>query len=140
MLTHSILIFLGLVLCCAFLLLGGANPNVRNREGKTAADIARERAKICTLKVLETDPQTIEEARRCMERPVPPPSLDVGTRTSMLNFILSSEANFHRTDDYQGTFVWDGVQEVLARIWHGITTIRDIFGRSRQHVPSKSAQ
>ena len=47
------------------------------------------------------------------------------------SFILSAEANFKRMEDYTGNFVWSGVQEVLARIWHCGREICDIFNESR---------
>ena len=50
---------------------------------------------------------------------------------SPLGFILSSEANFSKIAEYEGIFVWDGVKEVLARIWQGVHAIIETFDRSR---------
>ena len=50
---------------------------------------------------------------------------------SPLGFILSSEANFTQMTEYEGIFVWDGVKEVLARMWQGVHAVIETFDRSR---------
>ena len=55
-----------------------------------------------------------------------------GERRTAMGFILSSEANFQFLDEYQGTFMWEGVTEVLHMIWYATQSLVQVFEQSRK--------
>lgn len=48
---------------CAFLMMFGADPSVKCKDGKTAADLARERGHVCPLKIIESSPEEVANVR-----------------------------------------------------------------------------
>ena len=53
----------GYTIACAFLILFGADPSVKRNDGKTAADLARDKGHICPLKIIESKPEELAAVR-----------------------------------------------------------------------------
>jgi len=106
----------GLPVCAAFLMLAGADANVKNNSGDTPLAVATKLHHGATAQVLSVSRKELVAVSQALDKK---PGIPVGRRLS------SSEAS-EQSNSTKGVFKWKGLDEVLSRVWHGTHEARTI--------------
>ncbi len=104
---------LGLPIFAAFLLAFGADPSIKDRAGRTAAQLARSHGYVAAARLLESSPDKYDHIR---ERLLSTQELAHDAEPTKFGFLLPNVESFvsQSLQEYSGDFQWAGLEVCCA--------------------------